>query len=223
MKIIKSSYELRFRYKELVYIKRDIESAARTCYKSENNMSLNSYDLMIPKLIRLGHESMLEHGSISIKFICDRAIANEITRHRIFSFAQESTRYCNYHKDRFNNEITVINPYNNSTDIVVYKLWERACIDAERAYFDLLELGERAEIARNVLPLSLKTELVVTGNIRQWRSFFKLRCSGSSHPQMRALTRPLLKELAKNEHSEILFADIYNEMCKKINAIEQIG
>lgn len=208
MKIIKASYEARYNSADIVRIKRDIETAARTCYKSEENISIDSSNILIGKLINLGHEAMLEHGSISVKFITDRAIANEIVRHRLFSYAQESTRYCNYSKSKFSNEITVINPYNN-TDTDLYNIWEQACLNSERAYFELLKQGEKPELARNILPLSLKTEIVVTGNIREWRHFFKLRCDKKAHPQMRELVFPLLSDLANNEYSKILFYDIY--------------
>lgn len=140
------------------------------------------------------------HGWQSVKFICDRGISHEIVRHRDASFAQESTRYCNYSKDKYGKEITVIKPfylnddYNASTDeIAAYGVWEIAMRESEKAYFKMLDLGYSAQEARAVLPNSLKTELIMTARNYEWKHFFELRCDKSAHPQIRELAIPLSK------------------------------
>lgn len=175
-----------------------LEQVARTCYKSESKIKEGSANKMVAALIRSNHEAMLEHASITIKFVVDRGISHEIVRHRVASFAQESQRYCNYSKDDFGSEITFIIP-----DFLDYKsegwnVWKNAMQEAERTYFKMLELGFSPQEARAVLPNSTKTELVMTANLREWRHFFKLRASdatGAAHPQMKEVTIPLLAEL----------------------------
>ena len=124
--------------------------------------------------------------------ICDRGITHEIVRHRIASYSQESTRYCNYAGDKFGNEITVIDitggfeyDLQKETDLKKYEAWMRAMENAEKSYFEMLELGATPQEARSVLPNSLKTEIVITMNLRSWRNFFRLRCDQHAHPQMR--------------------------------------
>lgn len=177
-----------------------IELAARTCYKSESKITEDgkSARAIVANIIRAGHEAMIEHSQLTVKFICDRAIANEIARHRLCSFAQESTRYCNYSSDKFNSEITVVKPLyldTNSQRTLAYEVWKAACLSAERSYFDLLEFGLMPEEARAVLPNSLKTEIVVTANYREWRNILKLRTDSHAHPQIRQLMIPLMMEL----------------------------
>lgn len=187
-----------------------IERAARTCYKSEDKITDQgeSAKKLIKNLIKNGHEAMLEHSQLSVKFICDRGVSHELVRHRMASFAQESTRYCNYSGDKFGNEITVIRPcfwaYNKHEK--EYKNWQVACMDAEEAYFNLLAIGATAQQARSVLPNSLKTEVVMTANYREWRHILKLRTDKAAHPQMRELMVPLLKEL--KERIPVIFDDI---------------
>jgi len=155
---------------------------------------------------------MIEHCSFSVKFICDRGVSHEIVRHRIASYGQESTRYCNYGKDKFGNEITVIEPLFWDKHSAHYGTWEISCRQAEKAYFELLDNGATPQEARSVLPNSLKTEIVVTMNLRAWRHFFKLRTASVAHPQMVEITRPLLAEL-KEKLPEI-FEDIKVEETK---------
>ena len=132
---------------------------------------------------------------ITIRFVCDRGVSHEIVRHRIASYAQESTRYCNYSKDKFNNEITVIKPcFLKPCENIEDTFWYKSCEYAEMSYFDMLNVGYTPQEARSVLPNSLKTEIVVTYNLREWRNFFKLRTASVAHPQMREITVPLLKE-----------------------------
>lgn len=168
-----------------------IERAGRTCYKSEENTTENSAPRFVRMLIRRGHEAMLEHGGAAVKFITNRGVTHELVRHRVASFGQESTRYVNYG----GKEMEFIRPvWAGGTGCGP---WYEAMRYAEIAYQDLLDLGWRPEQAREVLPNSLKTEIVVTANYREWRRIFKLRALGTTgkpHPQMQALMLPVLEE-----------------------------
>ena len=175
-----------------------IEAAARTCYKSEGKIQEGSAAKLVAGLIKSGHEAMLEHASVTVKFVVDRGISHELVRHRLASFAQESTRYCNYSKDDFGSEITFIIP-----DYLEYKsegwnIWKESMKQAEDAYFKMLDFGLSPQQARAVLPNSLKTEVVMTANLREWRHFFKLRALGTTgkpHPQMLEVAVPLLEDM----------------------------
>ena len=206
MQIIDARYEILDKIDGMEVLKK-IERVARTCYKSEDYIKEGSAERLVKSLINRGHEAMLEHYSFSIKFVCDRGVSHEIVRHRVASFAQESTRYCNYSKDKFGNELTFIKPcfwdeYSPCMEI----LWQQAAKQSEVKYFELLEMGATPEQARSVLPNSIKTEIVMTANLREWRHFLKLRTSQAAHPQMRELTIPLLKEL--KEKIPVIFDDI---------------
>ena len=185
-----------------------IEQAARTCYKSEDKITQDgeSAKALIKQLIKSGHEAMLEHSSLSVKFVVDRGVSHEIVRHRLFSFAQESTRYCNYSKGKFGNEITFIEPCFWDEDSNFYLMWKLCCMEAEKDYIRFIEDGATPQEARAVLPNSVKTELIVTGNYREWRHFFKLRTDKAAHPQMREVAISLLKELRRR--IPIVFDDI---------------
>lgn len=185
-----------------------IEKIARVCYKSEDCITEDgeSAKKMVKMLINRDHTAMIEHSSLSVKFTVDRGISHELVRHRIASFAQESTRYCNYSKDKFGNEITVIKPCFFEEGSKKYQEWKNAMLYAEDFYFNLLENGASAQEARSVLPNSTKTEIAITANYREWRSFFKLRTAKVAHPQMREVTIPLLKEL--KSILPIIFDDI---------------
>jgi len=149
----------------------------------------------------------LEHFNITVKITTDRGISHEIVRHRMASYAQESTRYCNYNKDKFNNEITVVKPSEiNKSDKDVYFRWFNVCRDAENSYLKLVENGVKPEIARSVLPTCLKTELNMTANLREWRHFLKLRTDKAAHPDIRIIAIDLLKQLKKL--IPIIFDDI---------------
>lgn len=208
MKIIKPSYEIidTLNGKEIL---KKIELCGRVCYKSEDKITENSAREFVKQIIKAGHESVLEHFSFSVRFITDRGISHEIVRHRLASYSQESTRYCNYSKDGFDSQITVIKPSFLANDTDGYKIWERGCKQAEQAYFDMLNYGCTAQEARSVLPNSLKTELIMTANLREWRHFFNLRTVKAAHPDMRVLTIPLLKEL--KQLIPVVFDDIYEE------------
>lgn len=187
---------------------KQLERIARTCYKSEDKMNgIDSAEKLVRHLIEHGHEAMLEHLSLTVRFICDRAVSHELVRHRMASFAQESQRYCNYGKDQFEGNITFIQPWwMDEEDDVGFDTWKKACLQAEKAYFDLLTLGYLPQQARMVLPNCTKTEVVVTANYREWRHILKLRCAPDAHPDMQHLMGGLLKEL--REKIPVVFDDI---------------
>lgn len=169
-----------------------IEQCGRVCYKSEGKITNGSAEKFIRSIITRGHESVLEHFSVTVKFVVDRGVSHEIVRHRLASYSQESTRYCNYAKEQFGEEITVIEPFYLLSRPVEYSKWKAACAVAEYAYFDLISHGCTPQEARSVLPNSLKTEVVMTANLREWRHFFRLRTSAAAHPQIREVAIPLL-------------------------------
>lgn len=178
-----------------------IEIAGRTCYQSEDKITDDSAEDFIRRIIQRGHESVLEHVSVTARFICDRGVSHEIVRHRIGAYSQESTRYCNYSDGKFGGEITVIRPcffgIFPGHDGDKEDQWYDACKCAEYGYFRMLEEGATPQEARSVLPNSLKTALIVTYNIREWRHFLRLRCAPAAHPQMRQvadMARKLLKD-----------------------------
>ena len=196
MKIINAGYEI-LTPLDRAEILQTIERAGRTCYKSEENITETSASRFVKRLVKHGHEAMIEHVSVTVRVTCDRGVSHEWVRHRIAAYAQESTRYCNYAHDKHGNEITVIAPCFWPADSAPYATWKTACLAAERAYFDLLANGATPEQARSVLPNSLKTELIATLNLRAWRNFFKLRTTDNVHPQMLEVARPLLAELQR--------------------------
>lgn len=191
-------------------ILRRIEECGRVCYKSEARISDSSAEAFCRNLIERGHEAVLEHCSFTVKFTVDRGVSHEIVRHRVASYCQESTRYCNYSKNQFDGEITVIKPCFLDPGTDGYDVWESSCKIAENAYFALLGLGYTPQQARDVLPTSLKTEVVMTANIREWRHFLKLRCSPAAHPQMREVATQLLEMC--QDAIPVLFDDIVREV-----------
>ena len=209
MKIQRPSYEIWLQKPGELGIYQQIERAGRVCYKSEDYITEDgeSAKKFVAMLIRNGHEAMIEHSFLSVKFTVDRGVSHELVRHRIASFAQESTRYCNYAKDKFGAECAFIDlepgimldnkmkKMSAEEIALVLAEWKSAMEDAERHYMKLLELGATPQIARAVLPNSTKTEITVSANYREWRNFFKLRVPADVHPQMREVTIPLLKEL----------------------------
>jgi thymidylate synthase (FAD) len=174
-----------------------IEKAGRTAYKSENLITEDSSEVFIKKIVSLGHESVLEHFYITVRIICDRGVSHELVRHRIASYTQESTRYCNYSKGKFGGELTFIKPYFWSSDSEKYEIWLKTMEYIESSYLKLIELGATPQEARAILPNSLKTEIVTTMNIRSWRNFFKLRAVKTAHPQMREIAIPILNHFKK--------------------------
>ena len=175
-------------------ILRKIERIGRVCYKSEDKITDGSAEKFVRSIIKSGHESVIEHQSISVKVICDRGVSHEIVRHRIASYSQESTRYCNYSGEKFGKEITVIAPSFLAPGTEGYAYWKHGCEQAEAAYFDMLNWGCMPQEARSVLPNSLKTEIVMTMNLREWRHFLRLRCSKAAHPQIREVADMILEK-----------------------------
>lgn len=190
-----------------------IEKIARRCYKSEDKITEDgeSAKKMVANLIKHKHFAMIEHGSVSVLFTVDRGISHELVRHRVASFAQESTRYCNYSQGKFGGELVFIRPFFFTTEgnPMQYGTWATEMASAEHTYLELLKNGATPQEARSVLPNSLKTEVVMTANYREWRHFFELRAlgvTGQPHPQMKQIALPLLKEFQKR--LPILFDDI---------------
>lgn len=223
MNIIKAGYEILSDIstggiKELQHIER----IGRICYKSEDKITDDgeSAKKFVAGLIKRGHEAMLEHSSLSVLFHVDRGVTHELVRHRIMSFAQESTRYCNYSGDKFGNEITVVKPpfWPDGDKIPEYMDWEQQMRRAEETYFKLLERGASPQEARSVLPNSTKSDIVLTGNYREWRHFFWLRAAditGPAHPQMHEVAQPLLDEV--HSRIPIVFDDVWTQMHNNLN------
>jgi Predicted alternative thymidylate synthase len=274
MKLIDSSVEILKQSEGIDGVYKQIELAGRTCYKSEENITLDSAKGFVDRMIKSKHGAMLEHGTvylviktpkdssyhgheeryfrnkysnvsediidnehiyyittnfrvivengwlddlqylceptkyhekrITVRFTCDRGISHEFVRHRVFSFAQESTRYCNYSKDKFNNELMFIIP--SWWNIIDTEIKEKFIDDlecSEKEYLSLLGLGLKPQQARQILPNALKTELVMTGTISQWKEFFKLRCDKAAHPDAQYLANELLKQLYEQYPNEL--------------------
>lgn len=186
-------------------ILKHIERCGRVCYKSEDKITEDSAPKFVKMVLSRGHEAVIEHYSITVRFVCGRGVSHEIIRHRLASYCQESTRYCNYSKDGFGNEITVIEPPFLDTNIKIAD-WESACRNAEHLYFKMLDDGCAPQEARSVLPNSLKTEIIMTANLREWRHFLKLRCAPAAHPQMRQVARMVLEQF--KARIPVVFDDI---------------
>ena len=194
-------------------ILKKIEQIGRVCYKSEDKITDGSAEKFIRGIIKSGHESVIEHESISVKVTCDRGVTHEIVRHRIASYSQESTRYCNYTADKFGNQISCIDvatgfhyDLTNEADQKKYEIWNRAMEAAEKYYFEMVQAGAKPEEARSILPNSLKTEIVMTMNMREWRHFIRLRGSKAAHPQIREITDMIRKEF--QERYPVFFEDL---------------
>lgn len=197
-----------------------IERIGRVCYKSEDKITEDgeSAKRFVKMLINNHHEAMIEHSTLSVIFTCDRGVSHEMVRHRIASFAQESTRYVNYAKDKYGSEIAVIDLINGinldnkmknfDADHIgeIYSEWLKAMEDAEKHYMKMIELGATPQIARSVLPNSTKTNITITANYREWRTFFKLRTASDAHPQIREVAIPLCREL--QQRIPVVFDDI---------------
>ena len=205
MKIINPSFEI-LSPVDGQAILQHIERCGRVCYKSEDKITDTSAQTFVGSIIKRGHEAVLEHASVTVKFVVDRGVSHEIVRHRLAAYCQESTRYCNYSKDGFGGQVTFIQPHFLDRGTRGWELWVLACEQAEKAYFDLLNWGCSPQEARAVLPNSLKTEVVMTANLREWRHFFKLRTAPAAHPQMREVTIPLLRRM--QELIPVVFDDI---------------
>lgn len=210
-----------------------LAKVARTCYKSEDASTLEKDKRLVENLIKSGHEAMIEFFDITVKVTCDKGTSHQIVRHRMASYAQESSRYCNYSKDKFGNELTFIIPswvdlpegnytywdgdWVDMEDMKIKKRYEKDAVDGwldnmrfcETTYRLLINKGWKAQQARMILPMSIKTEINMKANLREWRHFFKLRCDTAAHPDIRALALDLLEQM----HSliPIVFDDIYEK------------
>ena len=191
----------------VVQIKKLIEQAGRVCYKSEESITEDSYISFIERLVARGHLSVIEHANITVKFICDVGLANEIVRHRIASYSQESTRYCNYSKGKLGCELSFLMP--DTSPEVMEKL-SKAYEDIEKSYFDIIASGATPEIARYILPKGLKTELVMTTNLREWMHILNLRTSKAAHPEMRKITGYL------KQGFQTYFPEIFGEVKEDV-------
>lgn len=222
MKLIKPSYEI------LTQINREdvlkgIEAIGRICYKSEDRITEGSASRFVDQIMDRKHDSVIEHISLSVKFICDRGVTHELVRHRLASYSQESTRYCNYSKDKFDNQLTFILPcwfkiviegiydyFDNGPgelgELTPEYRWLRMMQEIEMQYKTLIKDGWNPQQARSILPNSLKTEIVATANLREWKHILTLRTSQQAHPQMREIMIPLLREL--QEILPEIFGDI---------------
>lgn len=198
---------------------RAIEIAGRTCYKSEDKITDDSAEEFVRKMLRSGHHAMIEFAvPAPVKVITDRGVTHEIVRHRLFSFAQESTRYCNYSRDKHDNQLQMIRPVwfieggtpeQPEDRRGQFEEWYHSMRMAEETYMSLIKLGQSPQEARSVLPNSLKTEINICGNVREWRHFFKLRCSPAAHPQIRELALSMLKGFSNK--IPVIFGDLYWE------------
>jgi len=202
-------------------ILKQVENAGRTAYKADDKITKDSAMKFVKKILDMGHESVIEHYNITVRVVCDRGVTHEIVRHRIASYTQESTRYCNYSMGKFGGEIMVIKPCfwdsGSEEDKKKYEIWKNAIKSAEKAYLELIKLGASPQEARSVLPNSLKTEIVMTMNLREWRHFFKLRTSNDAHPQMREIAQPLLDEFKRQipaMFDDIVYGEDKNFKCQ---------
>ena len=219
MKIIEPYVELESEINGEEILKK-IEKIGRVCYKSEDRITDESAKRFVESLLKRGHESVIEHVSLSVRIVCDRGATHEIVRHRVASYSQESTRYCNYSKDKFGNELIFIKPcfWENERNIKddemwttflcsnKYEIWLKNMYLVEKAYTTLLKHGATPEQARSILPNSIKTEIVMTMNLREWRHFLKLRTSKAAHPQMRQVANMILTMF--KEKIPVIFDDI---------------
>lgn len=203
MKTINPSIEILTETTYSSMLKR-LERIGRVCYKSEDKIKVDSAEGFIRGILKRGHESVIEHESISVKVVCDRGVSHEIVRHRIASYSQESTRYCNYSDGKFDGQITVIDPstgfgwnLDNPQDEDKRLIWMSAMLDADRHYLDMIKAGATPQEARSVLPNSLKTELVMTMNLREWRHFIRLRDNLKAHPQAQEVAHMIGVEFVK--------------------------
>lgn len=208
VQIISSSFEILTPFDGQQVLKH-IERCGRTCYQSFERTGEGTAERFAKHIVERHHESVIEHFSISVKFIMDRAVANELVRHRLASFSQESTRYCCYSNSKFNGCITVIKPHDLDEKTKAYQYFVDTMEEVERSYLKMIELGEKPETARSILPCCLKAEIVATANLREWRHIFKMRCSDAAHPDIRFLMRDLREEFKRR--IPIIFDDLTDE------------
>lgn len=208
-----------------------LEKIGRTCYASTDKITNESYDSFLRSIIARGHESVIEHGSMTFEFVTDRATANEMVRHRLASYSQESTRYVAYGKKKplelilpadwpasisdalTLSDIDLLTVINNAieseNDRKPYEIFASAAYLCARGYFSLLEYGWPAESARHILPQCTATRIVMTANYREWRHFFKMRCAKAAHPNIRLLAKSVLVDA--HACIPVIFDDLYEE------------
>lgn len=218
MKVIAPSFEILF-LPESDEVLGALERYGRTCYKSEEKITPDSAADFVRRIIKSGHHSVIEHVSMTVRFVCDRGVTHELVRHRLAAYSQESTRYANYSQDKFGGEITVICPLFWLPDSPQYQAWFRAMEQAEAAYLALLAAGARPQEARSVLPHSLKTEIVMTANLREWRHVLGLRSGRAAHPQIREIMLPLIAEA--HRRLPVVFEDLLQTYLPDIEALQR--
>ena len=184
-----------------VKIMKRIERACRTCYRSEDKIGEDSYKNLLTNCLNRGHESVLEHEKITVRIYSDIGTYKDLTRHRFASFSVESTRYCSYNKDKYGNEIAVVNPV-YIEDKEVYETWKNAMENIEKSYMKMKELGATTDMCREILPHSTAAEYTMTANIREWKHILELRTTNHVHPAIRQILIPLLL-LFKEQMPEI--------------------
>jgi len=196
MKIIEPKIEIE--KADYSRIMKNLERACRTCYRSEDKITDESYKTLLKNCINRGHESILEHEKITIRMICDIGVYKDLTRHRHASFSIESTRYCNYGKDKFDNEIKFINPVNLEKGTELYKEWLKSCEEIEKRYMKMANLGATPDQMRMILPHSTAATVTMTANIREWKHILSLRCTRHTHPAVEQVMIPLLLHFKEN-------------------------
>lgn len=192
-----------------------VELAGRVCYKSEDRMTNDSYARFIQMLMQRGHWSVIEHATMTAHLVTNRGVTHELVRHRVASYSQESTRYCNYNKGKFGGEITVVAPPELAGENLA--LWRQGMAAAETAYRDLVRRGVTAQIARGVLPNDLKAEIVVTANLREWHHIFSMRCASNAHPHIRQVMQLGLRQAIE------WFAPVFDDLCGLLGNGESPG
>lgn len=197
-----------------INIMKKIEKACRTCYRSEGSITDDSYKKLLENCITRGHESVLEHEKVTIRMYTDIGVYKDLTRHRIASFSIESTRYCNYGKDKFDNEIKFVKPCNIEENSKLYEIWKASLKSIEEKYMEMAELGATPDQMRMILPHSTAAEIVMTANIREWKHILELRTTNHVHPSIRQVMIPLLLYL-KKEMPEIFEKVEYDETFPK--------
>lgn len=206
-KLIDPSYQILEKLDGIKILKH-IEKIARTCYKSENLITEDgeSAKRIVVSLIKLGHEAMIEHCAVTVRFVSDIGFYKDLTRHRLASFAIESTRWCNYSKDKFEKELKFIKPVNIEQGTSAYDHWWNCMKQIEQAYMAMADLGCKPDQLRMLLPHSIAAEINVTANLREWRHILKIRTKKDVHPSIRQLLIPLLKEFQSK--IPVIFDDI---------------
>lgn len=207
-------------------IMKNIERACRTCYRSEGKITEESYKTLLKNCITRGHESVLEHEKVTIRMYCDLGVYKDLTRHRIASFSIESTRYCNYGKDKFGNELKFIKPCNMEEKTKLYDNWKNTCEAIEKNYIEMSNDGALPDQLRMILPHSIAAEVTMTANIREWMHILSLRTSKHTHPSIRQLLIPLLlhfKEIMPEIFETIEYdTEFPEEKYAKLTELEEI-